>query len=322
MGSSRTSRKWLPGAISRLLHLEMTQIDVTDILPQREDYYVEKHAKKETLLLGKFGTKDVYDQLLFHGVVNRLKESGFEDLKLDLAERSERVWEVRLYDGLKVEDRLIGEAFIHDGLFKVKGSVLPAFEGRRFPLIFVQWLCLQNPGAKFTPERSAFPGQRFPGLKMAGTVIGVFAFMAQQNRYSGLANTPEYLHNAMIYSSRCKYFSPDAEARLQALMRDMKGISPVTLSWAQLMGCLHESDTGTDFRWFREEQILPFSQDLIDYFESTEYRNRFWEVYNAVHYRFDEDRFERHNPLNADGSPKVGVEERLAEYIRRMDEEK
>ncbi len=314
---ARRRPKWLEQALNNLLHLELLDIDVETLLPSNEDYsWQVGELGAPAKLLGRYGEAEVYERLEHYGIAGKLHEAGFTNLRTMVIARERRVWEVRIYNGASRRDNLLAEAFIHDGAFSTHADCAKNLHGVVLPMIFIQWLCLQNPFAPFDTQRPAFPGQRHPGLKIGKDILQIFIAMGERNSYGGLANTPEYLHNSVLYAYKFHYLNPVTEGKLQALMRDLEAYPLSHLSWGRLLNCVIEEGVGTEFEWFHEEQILPLNERLKAHFDSREYKLLRREARESTHFRFDSERFEAHCPLNPDGSPKVGVDEVIGRALR------
>ncbi len=302
--------KWLEQALNNLLHLELLDIDVETLLPSNEDYdWKMVNLGAPAKLLGRYDKDQVAERLEHYGIAQKLRSAGFTDLRTKVIARERRVWEVRIYNGNSQPENLLIETFIHDGAFSTHAECAKDLHGVVLPMIFIQWLCLQNPFAPFEKPLPALPGQRHPGLRIGKDIMRIFIAMGERNNYGGVANTPEYLHNAVLYSYKFHYLNPVTEGKLQALMRDLEPYPLSHVSWGRLLHCVVEERVGAEFDWFHEEQILPLNDRLKAHFESREYRQICRETRENTHFRFNTSQFNIHCPLNSDGSPKVRVDE-------------
>jgi hypothetical protein len=185
-------------------------------------------------------------------------------------------------------DDPLGEITLHKGMFATKAPFASSLHGLVIPMLFVQWIRLQNPlSAEFTPDHPRMPGQRHPGLGVGSRVMEMLAALGSKLGTDGLANTPEYPHNAVLYAQRFKYLDPRMQGVLKALRRDLAKVSLADASWGIMLGCVRERNSGETLRWPREEQILPLGGALLDHFASGGYKEAVSRAAGAVSYELD-----------------------------------
>jgi hypothetical protein len=100
-----------------------------------------------------------------------------------------------------------------------------------------------------------------------------------------LVNYPNYYHNAVFYSRVFHFLSPRREGRLEALRRDLDGLSVAQASWAVEEGRVREEPDGRVVRWKAAEMIAPLGRSLKAYLKSPEYAAAAKEAREAVRYR-------------------------------------
>ncbi|KAJ1564225.1 hypothetical protein HK405_015481 [Cladochytrium tenue] len=122
----------------------------------------------------------------------------------------------------------------------------------------VEWLCMQTPStaaaspvtlARFPPGRPPCPGQRHPGLHVAGAVGHVMIHLAVANGRDTLVNVPEHAHNALMYmAGGYVAASPAFQGYVRAVARDLEddlrvhGLAAV--SWAFRNGHVRDRASG------------------------------------------------------------------------------
>ena len=295
--------------ILTLRHLRPILRQGAELLPQDGDWDALLYAPHQPrLLLGHYSVEMLRERLEYYGLIARLREKGFDpvDLRLDLSDPARQ--QIMLYEGDSFSNKLLAEASIADGLFETRGRAAKALKGHRHYMLFIQWLCLQNPGAMFTPRRPALPGQNYPGLKVGREVMALLVALADKLGMAGLINVPEFPHAAVLYSERFRYFNPILEGQLRALQRDLAEVPLAKTSWGVMLGCVRETRGNHVFHWFREEQVLPLASPWVAHFESPWYSRTAEHAQNRHHFVFDEERWNLVNPLAEDGSPRIRLE--------------
>jgi len=136
----------------------------------------------------------------------------------------------------------------------------------------IEWILLQNPYAQFTRERPGLPGQAHPGLRQARRILQWLIELAQRMELEGISNFPEYYHNAFLYQRDFHFYSPEREGMLDALSRDLAGLSLAERTWAIERGRVRKTSREV-FVWESDLQILPLSQRVQDYFEDVRYQD-------------------------------------------------
>ena len=301
--------KKLARSIEHLLHLELLDWDPKGLFPEEGDYpALGVHVYPESKILGRYGPDDLLRILERAGITAKLDEYGFTSLRCEITEPEPRTWEYRICFDQTDNEHMLHEPIIHAGNFHTRAAFAPLLHGLELPMIFIRWVCLQNPRRHFTPERPALPGQRFPGLRIGDRVFEMYHKLAELNGFAGLVNSPEYLHNAALYSKRFRYLDPVVQGKLDALYRDFLEISLAEATWGELSGCVEEVGVGRVFDWHHQEQILPVSPLLCAHFESRAYLDAAAESFNRTRFEFDRERWLEKCPLNEDGAPKVPVD--------------
>jgi hypothetical protein len=238
------------------------------------------------LLLGHYGEKEVREALEQFGVADQVRRRGIQDYVLTIDASDPEHQRLLFYPGTAP-----GAGCVSGGMDVIPGRGHPgdpmaemilreAFhrvsipgqrEPRRFHVLVIQWLCLQDPRVSAGPD-ALLPGQKYPGLGAGKQVMEMLGAMMRRRKLDGILNRPEFVHNAILYSSRFRYVNPVAQGRLLALQGLLGQMSLHELAWAVERGQVVEDGTKAHFRWYQSEQIWPNCDELTQYFEGNHYR--------------------------------------------------
>lgn len=185
-----------------------------------------------------------------------LSRDGGGRHRLQVTLQGEPSEERRLID-LVVELRRVREATVAD---RPAGDAV-------FDVVVVEWLALQNPRARFTPERPRLPGQSHPGLGLGYTVHNMILLMARRIGRAGVLNVPRHLHLAVIYD-RCGYrfLCERQETEVRAVADALTPrIGLAAASWAVERGFVEiaRDDAGfSPWSWDPVEMLAPVDESL------------------------------------------------------------
>jgi hypothetical protein len=175
--------------------------------------------------------------------------------------------------------RLMGEA---DGSSHVLVELVAERQTvKQLPVLFVQWLSLRNPRAKFSEVQPALPGQDVPGLGLAKEAIWVLALMAKRLGLLGVAFRPSQYHMAYMVRHVAKFEDPTLQRNFEALQRDL-GQSPLLELTHAIEGGRVTLD-GEPYRWEPGAMVAWLDPEL----EST-HRDLIARTEKAARFRFVE----------------------------------
>lgn len=269
---------------NRLSEYELRRLDSRDL--SIED--VTTSLKGGSLyFLGFYSRAGIDLAFKKYGFYEELEKRGFRDFQLVLDTRDPFRQRLALYSETVDPERLLAEIVVRRQSIRLDAELAgPELAAREFEVLYVEWLCLQNPRAEFTGERPRLPGQAYPGLGLGWVAQTFLLLTCRRLRLPAILNVPEYFHNAHIYSKGFHYIDPVFEGRRRTLSRDLVG--PMTLadaSWAIDRGCVLEN--GEPFEWFVKRELYPLGAELRGYFESEWYSAAVAEAEAAVEYRID-----------------------------------
>jgi hypothetical protein len=164
-------------------------------------------------LLGYYTPEGLEHALVRYGIFQHLGRLGYDALRVavDSEARGGRL-------------RVLGQA---DGTEHTLLEVVLGWETiGDSHLLYVHWLNLRNPRARFSPERPRLPGQDVPGLGLAREAGELLGRMAVRIGLDGLALRPAWLHTAYAaHRMGMRFFDPARQGRFEALLRDLHTLS-------------------------------------------------------------------------------------------------
>jgi acetoin utilization deacetylase AcuC-like enzyme len=177
------------------------------------------HGKKDRRYLGLYTEEGIEYALTRFGVLSHLRRLGYHHFSV------------------RIEDHTPGERMILEGEADGKRHVLVDMlaevadvAGRR--VLFIHWLNMRDPRARFTGGRTAFPGQDVPGLGMAKEATEMQFLTARRLLLEGVALTPSYVHIAVGVRNRFHFVDAARQGRFEALLRDTAHLPILELSRA------------------------------------------------------------------------------------------
>ncbi|MBI5500729.1 MAG: hypothetical protein HY907_10845 [Deltaproteobacteria bacterium] len=242
-----------------------TPQDVDEVLPRRG---------RGAMLFDFYSPEAVEEALDRYGVTPKLHARGFGETAVELETADPEHQVVRVRGRKDGHTYLLGEAFLHTGVWTTTAPFAERLRNREVPLLFIQWLRLQDPTRPFGPDRPRLPGQDHPGLGVGREVVRMFLGMAERLHLGGIASCPEFAHNAVLYETVFRFFDPAVQGRFDALRDACAGLTLAELAWAVETERVVEDSTGTPVRWSRDEMICPTGDALREHLESREYRER------------------------------------------------
>jgi acetoin utilization deacetylase AcuC-like enzyme len=181
------------------------------------------------------------------GFLERLRARGFPRLALDLE-----------LDNPGGETLRIRAPGVEEPLLELRArrdrATVPGLE-----LLRIEWLLLQDPRARFTPERPRLPGQRHPGLGLLQEVMALMVLACDRLHLDGVLFVPAHYHTAAQGRRRLRFLSPQADGRFRALEEALAGLPLPRAAAAVEEGRVIDGATGRPFRWEPAPLLLPVS---------------------------------------------------------------
>jgi acetoin utilization deacetylase AcuC-like enzyme len=141
-----------------------------------------------------------------------------------------------------------------------------------FRLLSLEWLLLQNPRARPTPERPLLPGQEHPGLGCLSTVMLMLVMACERLGFDGLLFTPSKYHVAAIARGLLRFVQPEREAAFLAITEALQGYGLGEASRLVHQGAVFDTATGEPYEWTAAEMVLPVSDAMKAHFAREEHQ--------------------------------------------------
>ena len=119
--------------------------------------------------------------------------------------------------------------------------------------LFVNWLSLRNPRARFSPQRPKLPGQEAPGLGLAREMSQMLALMARRLVLDGVAFRPSWYHTAYAARHSARFATAARQGRFLALLRDVKELPLLEATHAVASGRVQRNRA--PYAWEPEEMV-------------------------------------------------------------------
>ena len=258
-------------AIERLRHFELLNSSSFDFGMEDGWEEVLPSLSDDKLFLDTYTEEILKERFDYYGITKGLRRAGIKKYAITITTADPGFQHLEVFSREPRADDPVAELTLHKGNFSTRAPFAERLHGETIPMLFIQWIRLQNPLKSFLPDRPPLPGQKHPGLGIGDQVMVMLAALGEKQHTEGLANTPEYPHNAMLYCQRFQYINPDTEGKLVSLRRDFSEVPLSDLSWGILLGCVRDKKTGAALEWPKEEQILPLGPKLKKYFHSRAY---------------------------------------------------
>ncbi|HEX5759059.1 MAG TPA: hypothetical protein VF121_07680, partial [Thermoanaerobaculia bacterium] len=217
-------------------------------------------------LLGAFSREAVELLLERAGLLERLRARGFEQPTLDLQVGEPAGDTLRLWGDAARRELLLELRLARDR------HTLPGFE-----LLRLEWLLLQDPRARFTPQRPPLPGQRHPGLGLLQDVAALLLLAVERLQLDGLVFVPSHYHLACQGKRWLRFVDPEEEGRFRSLQEALRGLPLAAATHAVAGGRVEESaagEPGAPFAWRPAPMVLPLSAALRERVGGEEYEDR------------------------------------------------
>jgi acetoin utilization deacetylase AcuC-like enzyme len=157
-------------------------------------------------LLGYYSAEGMEYALHAYGVLATVERLGYYDLRVALdraASGGERV-------------RLLGRAVGR------QHTLIECVLEKQQDLLYVHWLTLRDPRARFRSERIPLPGQDVPDLDLAHEAVELLARMAVRLKLAGVAYRPAYFHTAFPAREAYRFVDGKRQGRFLALLDAME----------------------------------------------------------------------------------------------------
>jgi len=193
---------------------------------------------RRRLLLGFYSAEGIEHALQRYGILGQLRRMGYGPFRVQI--RAEGVGQ-----SARLLDLPSGEALIE--------TVFERREIAGAPVLYVHWLALRNPRARFAPERPQLPGQEVPGLGLSREIMELFLRMAARLGLEGIAFRPAAYHLAFERRETLRFVDPARQGRFEALVEALRGMPLVEATLAVAEGRVRLD--GATYRWEADEMV-------------------------------------------------------------------
>jgi len=254
----------------------------------KDDIFSDIAGKKgSTLLLGKYTLQEAAFVLKKKGFIKAAKKRKLWPIHTEVdSSQYPPLQRMRMFYKDSNPDNVIVDLKIREGSFKPGTDLPAALSSSQYSFLIMEWLTLQNPLKRFSPERTPLPGQKYPGLNLGRKIIDLFIYIARLNKNDGILAYPAFYHNSILFSRNFYFLNPKKAAEVHKIRKSFPNITFKQLAWIIHLNCLRDQDRKV-YEWKAEEQILPISKDLRAYFASQQYLSRVAEAEKALNYSVD-----------------------------------
>lgn len=259
----------------RLNTFELVAGDDERVAPDLDLARGEDAGRRSERFLGFYSRDGLRRALEAYGVSRHLEALGLGSYDIVIEARDAFQHRVQvLLDGVVDDDHRLVDLVMRPQRVRAPADPSGVEGGETFSVLVVEWLCLQNPRARFTREVPRLPGQRMPGLGLGYTMHNLTQLIAQRLEKDGVVNVPEMYHLARMYrGAGYRFTSPRHRAAVEELERETSGIRTAAVAWAverRLVRVLDNSGGAAEPGvWVYEpaEMVAPVSprlQELVD----------------------------------------------------------
>jgi hypothetical protein len=172
------------------------------------------------------------------GLLAFLERRGYGGFRFEMGTASSGGERLRLFGAAEGTEHMLVECVLE------RKAVAGA------PVLYVEWLTLRDPRARFSERRPRLPGQEVPGLGLAREVTEVLTLAAKRLELAGVAFNAGHYHTAYVARSHCRFIDPVRQGRFEALVRDLGRLPLAEVSQALAAGRVRLN--GERFAWEAE----------------------------------------------------------------------
>jgi acetoin utilization deacetylase AcuC-like enzyme len=195
-------------------------------------------------LLDRWSEEETRALLERFGLLEQLRARGFPEPHVEVEPSSGLGETVRIWGAADRRELLVE--------FRAKRDAR-AVAG--YNLLWVEWLLLQNPRARFTPDRPPLPGQEHPGLGIFADVLALLVLLCQEVGLDGVGFRSAHYHIIALGYPRLGFIDPADEERFHAVHERVK-----QLPLAEAARAVEAGEAG---EWGGVEMMMPVSAKLM-----------------------------------------------------------
>ena len=212
--------------------------DTGDLTTEELEEALGIRPSRQRLLLGYYTAAGLEHALFRFGVLEQLERLGYRHFRVgfDTTGLGERL---RLYGEADAQEHVLVEMVLEKR--RVAG----------LEVLFVHWVSLRHPLARFSERRPQLPGQDVPGLGLAREAATMLARIAVRLGLGGVVFRPTWLHTAFPARHEFTFVDPARQGRFEALLRDLREVPLLELTRAAAEGRILMN--GAPYVWEADE---------------------------------------------------------------------
>lgn len=191
--------------------------------------------------LGYYTPEGIEYALERYGLFSHLRRLGYEGFRVDL-DRDPNGSRARVFGSVARTEHLLIECVLERQRLGANDY------------LYVHWLTLRNPRARFTAQRPRLPGQDAPGLGLAREAGVLLARAADRLGLTGLLFRPAWYHTALQAQEMGMHFVvPERQGRFEAMVRDLGHAPLLEVTLAVADGRIRMN--GAPYRWESDPMV-------------------------------------------------------------------
>ena len=195
-----------------------------------------------SLLLHYYTASGLEHSLYRYGVLGFLERIGYGPFHARIDRADPGGDRVRVFGDAQGSEHLLIEFILQRR--RVAGS----------EVLYVHWLAMRNPLARFSDARPRLPGQEVPGLGLAREMGELLALMARRLGLAGVAYKPAHFHTAFAARHNFAFADPARQGRFEALVRDLGSMPLLEATLAIDEGRVRMN--GAPYAWEADDMVF------------------------------------------------------------------
>ena len=226
------------------IHRKLGREQLTDDELMLADLGLAPVSRGPDKLLGFWTVSGLEYALTRYGILAHVRRLGYSNLRVVLDEASvgERI---RVFGTAMGTEHMLVEQIVEER----------EIAGKR--VLFVNWMTMRHPRARFTGDRPRLPGQDMPGLGLGREAAFLIAGMAMRLGFEGTAYRPAWYHVAYIGRHTHFFVDEARQGRFEAMVRDL-GDLPL-LEATRMVADGRVLMNGEPYAWEADEMVMGLS---------------------------------------------------------------
>ena len=209
-------------------------------------------AGQETRFLGRYTRHGIELAFEESGLLERLRDRGYRDLRLELDLSDPLGHLLRIVSDDADEPLVLLEVRL-----RLDRAVLPGLT-----MLTVEWLLIQDAGERYEMTRPLLPGQRHPGMGLLRDTAAVLIVVCERLDLDGIAFTPSHYHLARMAHPAGRFADPGREGRYLAVTRAVGHLPLDEAAAAVHGGRVVDEASGEVAGWEPALVVIPVSDEL------------------------------------------------------------